>query len=494
MKVRLTEAQYKALEKFIEEARAAEAPVSLKNLFNDNPEAKYFTVVQRLKGGSDDEYSFQFVEQDGHKGIKDVNKMGKTKGCEIDLNPDTMIYGNTFSVSFGSCGTRTINNVTSVKVYADENSLKGGHEMDSMEVEHEMDETPEGLANKYYEMLKNIDVDKELYIDSKNKWDGVVIAKRNDSIEIKIYKHGIPINEADDDSDMQWNVDTEPQEPQQQQKAKPTRKSIILTLDMKTNPFYVENGKLMLKGVSYDSTTDKKAEFIVPVKKFSTNAGDSKIPRPNKSEKQNQEVGSEVDIPKDVESEEELRKQAMEAYKMILADKTLQKVFYKKPSFWNLFVSELKGKKAPGKGIVPTLQLLNSYGAENLNKELGAEFIQGKSVNFEPYNTPYSIDIDGGKFQLNTGVPRRGVVRKFKFEKKHYIIDSKETNGSGVKIIVKSSTDTENVFKCELIRYVRDSQNQITDYKYNGDAYFKFDPSSGDGYRPIPKNERKPVE
>ena len=489
MKVRLTEAQYKALEKFIEEARAAEAPVSLKNLFNDNPEAKYFTVVQRLKGGSDDEYHFQFVDQDGHKGIKDVNKMGKTKGCEIDLKPDTMIYGNTFSVSFGSCGTRTINNVTSVKVYADENSLKSGHEMDSMEVEHEMDETPEGLANKYYEMLKNINIDQEIYIDSKNKWDGVVISKRNDSIEIKIYKHGIPINEADDDSEMQWNVDTEPQEPQQQ-KDKPTRKSIILTLDMKTNPFYVENGKLMLKGVSYDSTTDKKAEFVVPIKKFTTNAGELKIPKSDT----NPETQPEVDNPEDVESEEELRKQAIEAYKMILGDKTLQKVFYKHPTTLEYLVAAIKNKKALGKNIVPTLQLLNSYSSENLNKELGAEFIQGKSVNFEPYNTPYSIDIDGGKFQLNTGVPRRGVVRKFKFEKKHYIIDSKETNGSGVKIIVKSSTDTENVFKCELIRYVRDSQNQITDYKYNGDAYFKFDPSSGDGYRPIPKNERKPVE
>jgi hypothetical protein len=45
-----------------------------------------------------------------------------------------------------------------------------------------------------------------------------------------------------------------------------------------------------------------------------------------------------------------------------------------------------------------------------------------------------------------------------------------------------------------LIRYIRDSQNQIRDYKYNGDTYFKFDASSGDGYRPIPKNDRKPVE
>ena len=491
MKVRLTEAQYKALEKFIEEARAAEAPVSLKNLFNDNPEAKYFTVVQRLKGGSDDEYHFQFVDQDGHKGIKDVNKIGKTKGCEIDLKPDTMIYGNTFSVSFGSCGTRTINNVIAVKLYADENTLKSGQEMDSMEVEHELDETPEGLANKYYEMLKNINIDQEIYIDSKNKWDGVVISKRNDSIEIKIYKHGIPINEADDNSDMQWNVDPEPQQQPQQQKAKPTRKGIILTLDMTTNPFYVENGKLMLKGMSYDNTTEKKSEFVVPIKKFTTNSGELKIPKSEKSDTK-PETQPEVDNPEDVESEEELRKQAIEAYKMILGDKTLQKVFYKHPTTLEYLVAAIKNKKALGKNIVPTLQLLNSYSSENLNKELGAEFIQGKSVNFEPYNTPYSIEVDSGKFQLNTGVPRRGVVKKFKIANKYYIIDSKETNGSGVKIYVKSATEAENVFKCELIRYVRDNQNQIKEYKYNGDAYFKFE--QGDGYKPIPKNERKPVE
>lgn len=489
MKVRLTEAQYKALEKFIEEARAAEAPVSLKNLFNDNPEAKYFTVVQRLKGGSDDEYHFQFVDQDGHKGIKDVNKMGKTKGCEIDLKPDTMIYGNTFSVSFGSCGTRTINNVIAVKLYADENTLKSGHEMDSMEVEHELDETPEGLANKYYEMLKNINIDQEIYIDSKNKWDGVVISKRNDSIEIKIYKHGIPINEAVDNSDMQWNVDPEPQQQPQQQKAKPTRKGIILTLDMTTNPFYVENGKLMLKGMSYDNTTEKKSEFVVPIKKFTTNAGELKIPKSEKSDTK-PETQPEVDNPEDVESEEELRKQAIEAYKVILADDNLKKAFYRKPSFWNLFVAELNGKSAPGKGIVPTLQLINSYQTEKLNQELGVEFIQGKRIQFSPYNKPYVINVDGVNFQLSTDTTYEGTVKKYKTGEDYYVIDSKQGN-NGFKLHVKSKTDTENVFKCELIRYVRDADNKLHTYNHNGDVYIKFN-SQSDGYKPVPKAQQKP--
>jgi hypothetical protein len=352
-----------------------------------------------------------------------------------------------------------------------------------------MDETPEGLANKYYEMLKNISIDQEIYIDSKNKWDGIVIAKRNDSVEIKIYKHGIPINEADDSSEMEWNV-TQPQEPQQQQKAKPTRKGVVLTLDMKTNPFYVENGKLMLKGISYDSTTEKKSEFVVPVKKFSTNAGDLKIPRPDKSEKQNQEVEPEVDNPEDVESEEELRKQALEAYKVILADDNLKKAFYRKPSFWNLFVAELKGKSAPGKGIVPTLQLINSYQTEKLNQELGVEFIQGKRIQFSPYNKPYVINVDGTNFQLSTDTMYEGTVKKFKTEDNHYIIDSKQGN-NGFKLTVKAATDSDNVFKCELVRYIRDTENKLHTYKHNGDVYIKFN-SQSDGYKPIPKNEKKP--
>jgi hypothetical protein len=259
---------------------------------------------------------------------------------------------------------------------------------------------------------------------------------------------------------------------------------------MTTNPFYVENGKLMLKGMSYDNTTEKKSEFVVPVKKFSTNAGDLKIPRPDKSEKQNQEVEPEVDNPEDVASEEELRKEALRAYRMILKDKNLKDAFYRKPSFWNLFVSELKGKKAPGKGILPTLQLLNSYQTEKLNRDLGAEFIQGKRIQFQPYNKPYTINVGGTSFQLNTDTMYEGTVKKYRTGEDYYVIDSKQGN-NGFKLHVKSKTDAEDVFKCELIRYVRDSENKLNTYKHNGDVYIKFNTQS-DGYKPVPKSQQKP--
>jgi len=73
---------------------------------------------------------------------------------------------------------------------------------------------------------------------------------------------------------------------------------------------------------------------------------------------------------------------AKEAYKLILGDKKLQQAFYKAPSLWNLFLSELKGKKAPGTGIVPTLQLVGDYQNKKITEALGARFIPGKNIVF----------------------------------------------------------------------------------------------------------------
>jgi len=481
MKVKLTETQYKALEKFIDEARAAESPTSLKNLFNDNPNAKYFTVVQRLKGGNDSEYPFEIFTQNGHKGVKDIGIVGKTKGCETDLRPDTMLYGTSFSLSFGSCGVRNINNVIGIKLYGDEASLKAEKPLDSIELEHELDNTPQQLADKYYDMLKNVEIGRQIYIDSKNKWDGIVISKRPENISIELYKHGIPINEADDDSDMEWNV--QPDVPKQtKQKPKPKKKGIILTLDLSSNPFYVENNKLILKGISFDGETNKKTEFVVPVDKFNTNNVEPK-------KEPSQEL--EPENPQDVKSDEELRQEAKAAYEMILNDPLLKKAFYRKPSFWNLFVAELKGKKAMGKGILPTLQILNRYGTDKLNHELDAEFIQGKSVGFQTYGKPYTINIDDKVFQLDAGKIYKAVVRNYKTGDNFYVLDSKEGNGNGYKLYVKSKTDVQDVYRCELIRYIRKANNEIKEYNHQGDVYIKLETKS-DGYKPLSRTEENP--
>ena len=236
----------------------------------------------------------------------------------------------------------------------------------------------------------------------------------------------------------------------------------------------------MLKGVSFDSLTNEKSEFVVPVDKFNTNNAKAK-PEANQD--------SESETPKDVKSDDELRQEAKAAYEMILNDPLLKKAFYRKPSFWNLFVSELKGKKSIGKGILPTLQLLNRYGTDKLNTELGADFIQGKSVSFQTYGKPYTINVDEKVFQLDAGKIYRAVVRNYKTGDNFYVLDSKEGNGNGYKLYIKSKTDVPDVYKCELIRYVRKTNNEIKEFNHQGDVYIKLEKNS-DGYEPSSQTEK----
>lgn len=483
MKVKLTEAQYRALEQYIEEARQEKLPTSLKPLFDDNPETKFFGVVQRIKGGGDSEYYFELTEQNGHKGVKDMNKMGKTVGCVGDLNLDTVLYGNQFKMAFGTCGVRTINSVTSINLYASEEDAKNGKSLDSMELEHDMDATSSELLDKYYELLKKVEVGKEIYIDSKNKWDGIVSRKYPDQIEIELYKHGIPINEADDESNMEWNVQPQGQE-KTKQRAKPKKKPVILNLNLKTNPFYEENGKIMLKGKSYDRETEETADFIVPIKAFDISV-DHNIADAKK--KNGEEEGGEAIDPKTAASEEEIRAEAKRAYKMILDDPLLQRAFYRKPGFWNLFVAEMNGKKAPGKGIFPTLQLLGSYGRGKLTEKLGAEFMQGKRVSFEAYNKPYTIRYEDKTFELGVGITETGVVRNYKIGDSDYVIDNKTDM---FKIYVKEKTEQQDVFKCELVKYTMKTNQGMQEYPYQGDVYIRFKQS--DGYSPITAQPTQP--
>ena len=469
MKVKLTEAQYKALEQYIEEARQEKPPTSLKPLFDDNPEAKFFGVVQRIKGGGDSEYYFELGDQNGYKTVKDVNKMGKTKNCLGDLNLETILYGNQVKIPFTQCGVRTINAVTSINLYASSEDVKNNKILDSMEIEHSMDSSSSELVDQYYDLLKNVAVGKEIYIDSKVKWDGIVTRKTSNQIEIELYKHGIPINEADD---MEWNVQA-PKTEKPKQKRKVSKKPIILTIDLRDNPFYEENNEIMLKGSSYNRETEETSSFTIPIKSFDVSV-DQKQTRQKSTAKP-----EDAEIPNTYDSEEELRAEAERAYKMILNDPNLKKAFYKKPTFWNLFIGELKGKASPGKGIFPTLQLLNNYGRTKLGENLGVEFIQGKRVTFSAYNRPYTINYEDKTFELSVGASETGVVRNYKIGDSDYVIDNKQDK---FKIYVKEKTDVQDVFKCELIKYTMRPNEGIKNYPYQGDVYIKFQQS--DGYSP----------
>ncbi len=70
------------------------------------------------------------------------------------------------------------------------------------------------------------------------------------------------------------------------------------------------------------------------------------------------------------------------AYDMISKDPLLKKAFYSQPSFLNLFVAELTGKKAVGKGIYSVLNLVRRYNNKKYTDYLKAEFIDGKKISF----------------------------------------------------------------------------------------------------------------
>lgn len=309
------------IDNMIAEARKAPEPEPLSNLFNDNPTAKCFSIVQRLKGGGETEYDFRFEDQNGHKMIRDINKATKTKGCLADAHVDTMIYGDQFKLNFGKCGSFTLNNVVGVKLYADENAIKAGQPLDTYELDTDLGKGEDELINQYYQTLKNLQVGDEIYLDSKFKWDGEVSQKFGDTMNVEINRDGV--------------------------KGQP----INLQINLSQNPFY--SGEL---GVMFKAKANKRDEnatpvkFDIPIKKFSFN----------------QKVKPKKEAPKKGESEnkktdDELRIDAEEAIKAITSDPTLKAAFYTQPSFMELLKAEITGKKAVGKGIITTLNLVRNY-------------------------------------------------------------------------------------------------------------------------------------
>jgi hypothetical protein len=334
MKIILTEEQFKLIENYIDEVRKAPSPEKLSVFFNDNPKAQFFSVVQRIKGGSDTEYDFKFEEINGHKMIKDINKGTKTKGCSIDARFDTMIYGNKFEVNFGKCGTLVINNVVGLKVFADEQSLKSGHQMDSYEVEHDLDKTGSNFVEQYYNELKNVQVDDEIHFDSKFKWDGIVQEKKEEYVVVSM-----------------------------KQATSKSTNPIILKIDLTDNPFYEEDGFTMFK-----SQADDK-EFKIEVKKFFVDKDSGQ-----KEEPKQEEPKQDTSEPVTVDAKKNTKKNAKQTMDAIINDPILKKAFYKQPSLLNMIMSAIKGENPKGTGIVPAQQIIRNYEISKVKGTLGDAF------------------------------------------------------------------------------------------------------------------------
>ena len=117
---------------------------------------------------------------------------------------------------------------------------------------------------------------------------------------------------------------------------------------------------------------------MLPIKEFFADSKGGEKPE-DKTEKKPQGKSKDED--------EDLKQDGKRAMEMILNDPNLKKAFYTQPSLWNLFVAELKGKKATGKGIVPTLKIVGNYESKGIESKLGTTFIEGDKITFRPVGT-----------------------------------------------------------------------------------------------------------
>jgi len=183
----------------------------------------------------------------------------------------------------------------------------------------------------------------------------------------------------------------------------------------------------------------------------------------------------EEESEKDYTNDDEKRKEAVEVtVEMLAKDKTLQAAFYTQPNFWQLLRVELEGGKAVGTGIVPTLNLVGRYADKSISDRLGDNFSVGGKVSFEPQESVsiryYNKKGEPTDFILKSGEIYEGdyavTVKRFSFDDDLTQKNKVLQNGSmGFKIIVKESTDQENIFLCDIIKiyYIENTSKSSTE-------------------------------
>jgi hypothetical protein len=177
---------------------------------------------------------------------------------------------------------------------------------------------------------------------------------------------------------------------------------------------------------------------------------------------QTQNLNPEVEKDKKTK---ELGKKAME---MIINDPQMKAAFFRQPSFWRLFVADMKGQTAVGKGILPTLDIVGKYMDKQTNKKLGTSaFINNKIAKFiilddfeleyiDNNNEEKTYPIAANTKSEATNTRENLWDEKMQIYKDFKILSNKKNeNGIGVpfKIAVKKRTKNEDVFLCRFIGF-----------------------------------------
>lgn len=192
----------------------------------------------------------------------------------------------------------------------------------------------------------------------------------------------------------------------------------------------------------------------------------------------------------DGKSEDQIRDEAKEIYNEILSDKTLRDAFYKQPSFWETFVGELKGEKAPGTGIITVMDIVKRYTNNSIDEEIGYGFShkKGDIVKFIPI-TPISIPYNtkkGGRrfFEIGTVNETEIRITEDRLEVGLVLQSNLPNDGEfSLRVVVFSDTDKEDVKECRLtVGRVLKSNNKYNILSESIVANLKFIKS--EGYNP----------
>jgi len=169
------------------------------------------------------------------------------------------------------------------------------------------------------------------------------------------------------------------------------------------------------------------------------------------------------------EDDEDLLDDAKAAYDEIINDPLLKQAFYKQPNLWSLFVAELKGKKAPGTGIVPTLDIVGSYINKKLDKELGGEFIIHEYVSYRLLGKPIDVKFLNKKsnpdnFNINTLDVYKAKVKPSNYNNPDAYRTLTSPEQEKYEILIKERVG-DNIFLCDFIKFQTGGKNIVIENK-----------------------------
>jgi hypothetical protein len=451
MKIKLTESQLKLIEAYLTE-REQPVPTNLSGFFNKHKNIEFFEIVKLTENGQESPYRFKYSNIVNGVGIIDMNQGTPTKGCTTQVNLDTILYDNEISIYFKPCNKELkLNKVIKIVLYNANNQ-----KIDEMQLSNTSTQDIDTLVDTYNDLLHHSDNGSEVFFDSNKEYNGTVFNKSSQGFEIEL-------------SEQNTN-----------------KPSMILYIDFEDDeqPFYSENGKVKFKSKRRIIGKDSEDIFIMDIKRFTVKSNNDIDDKPdNKLDKQTNTNDDDEYLKIHGATEQEIMQMAKDAEKEILNDPDLKKAFYRKPGFWNLFISDLQKKNAKGSGILPTIQILNNYRLNKLSEKMGKPFLSEKPIYFSLVDKPVSInykDSNDVSTSLTFNLGEVYEVRYYGVNDGGYNLKNKASDYI-VKVI--DNTEEVDVFVCQIIKFVTPKTGGIANYDSESNIKIKISRNS-EGYKP----------